>query len=239
MNPISCIAIDDEPLALTIISEYVSKTPHLKLLKTFTNPTEASLFIQTEKPELMFIDIQMPEIKGTDFIQTLLYKPVIIFTTAYSEYALEGFNMDAVDYLVKPIAFNRFLQAINKSVRIVRPSLENNNTNTKSTSTEKDYFFVKSGYKSVKVYMEDILFIEGLKDYASIQTTEHKYIRHGSLKSLEDILNTSKFLRVHKSYIINLSKVKSFYGSMIEIENHKIPIGRAYKDTLSQHFKTD
>lgn len=235
MKTISCIAIDDEPLALTVITEYVSKIPYLNLVKTFNSPTEAAHFIQTEKPELMFLDIQMPEIRGTDFAQTLLYKPAIILTTAYSEYALEAFDIDAIDYLVKPIPFNRFMQGVNKAIRVLRPV--NEEPSAIVTPPEKEYLFVKSGYKSVKIETDDILYIEAMKEYATIFTSDHKYVRHGSLKSLEELLPITSFLRVHKSYIVNISMVKAFYGNTLEIGTEKIPIGRAFKEDVNKYFK--
>nr|WP_321408168.1 LytTR family DNA-binding domain-containing protein [uncultured Carboxylicivirga sp.] len=236
MKTISCIAIDDEPLALTVITEYVSKIPYLNLIKTFNSPTEAAHFIQTEKPELMFLDIQMPEIRGTDFAKTLLYKPAIILTTAYSEYALEGFDIDAIDYLVKPIPFNRFIQGVNKAIRLLGSTTDEKETSTE-LQHEKEFLFVKSGYKSVKIEIGNILYIEAMKEYATIFTHEHKFIRHGSLKSLQQLLQSNTFIRVHKSYIVNISKVKAFYGNTIEIGAEKIPIGRAYKEEVNQHLK--
>lgn len=231
MNHYKCIAIDDEPLALTILQEYVLKIPFLEMIKTFTNPTEAGLYIQNEKPDILFLDIQMPEIKGIDFIKALVYKPIIILTTAYSEYALEGYNLDAVDYLLKPIPFERFLQAINKATRLIDQRTHS------SLSGEKKYIFVKSGYKSVKINLDNILYIEGLKEYVIIYTNEQKVLKLESLKNLELLLPKNEFIRVHKSYIVNINHVKAYYGNILEVNNKKIPVGRVFKDIVNKLFQ--
>jgi len=230
MNTIKCIAIDDEPLALTILKEYVSKVPFLEMTNTFTNPTEATLFIQNEKPQILFLDIQMPNIKGLDFIKTLVYKPIIILTTAYSEYALEAYDLDAIDYLLKPIPFDRFLQAINKAVRFIESAGE-------QVAEEKSYLFVKSGYKSIKINFDDILYIEGLKEYVTIYTSETKVLKLETLKNLENVLPSKEFIRVHKSYIVNVKYVKSYFGNTLEISDKQIPVGRAFKDIVNKVFQ--
>ena len=231
MNTIRCIAIDDEPLALTILSDYVSKVSYLKMEKTFTSASEAIHFIQNERPDILFLDIQMPEIKGTDFIKTLIYKPIIILTTAYSEYAVQSYNLDVTDYLLKPIPFDRFLQAINKAMQLI------NAVKPTNTNETKDFLFIKSGFKSVKVNFKDILYIEGLKEYVSVYTNNQKFLKLDSLKNLEDLLPSSKFIRVHKSYIVNIDYVKSYYGNVLEISGKTIPIGRAYKDIVNNTFQ--
>jgi DNA-binding LytR/AlgR family response regulator len=233
INTIKCIAIDDEPLALTILANYVSKVPFLEMIEMFTNPSEAIIAIQEYQPDILFIDIQMPEIKGTEFIKTLPRKPQVIFTTAYSEYAVEGFNLDAADYLLKPIPFERFIQAVNKAVSYINKNKEENKINPE----EKKYIIVKSGYKNVKIYFEEILFIEGLKEYVTIYTNDAKYVKLETFKNLEEILPSSDFLRVHKSYIVNIQKVKSFYGNILNINDKEIPIGRAYKEMTHKYFK--
>lgn len=230
MKPIRCVAIDDEPLALTILNEYVAKTPVLKMDKMFTDPMEALLELPVIKPDILFIDIQMPEMKGIDLIKILTYKPIVIFTTAYSQYAIESYNLDAVDYLLKPIPFDRFLQAVNKAIRLI-------NNETDEIATEKEFLFVKSGYKSVKINFNEILYIEGLKEYVTIYTSSQKVIKLDTLKNLEVNLPLKKFLRVHKSFIINIGQVKSFYGNTIEIADKKIPVGRVYKDSVMTILK--
>jgi DNA-binding LytR/AlgR family response regulator len=231
MRPVRCIAIDDEPLALTVLSEYVSRVSFLQMVNTFTNPADASHFIQTEKPEILFLDIQMPDIKGVDFIKTFVYKPIIILTTAYSEYAIEGYDLDVIDYLLKPIPFERFLQAINKAIRHI------DSENSSDQTNEKQFLFVKSGYKSVKINFNDILYIEGLKEYVTIYTNEHKALKLETLKNLESLLPEKEFIRVHKSYIVNINHVRAYYGNVLEINNKSIPIGRAFKGIVNKLFQ--
>jgi len=231
MRAIRCIAIDDEPLALTILGDYASRIPVLDLIATFTNPAEASDFIIQEKPDLLFLDIQMPEIRGLDFIRTLQHKPLIILTTAYAEYALQGYNLDVTDYLLKPIPFERFLQAVNKAMRLLSPPGQ-----ADPPKPEKDYLFVKSGYKSVKVNFSDIIYIEGMREYVTIYTSDRKLVRLDTMKNMESILPEGKFIRIHKSYIVNLDHVKSYYGNVIETILTGLPVGRAYKEKLGAIF---
>ncbi len=227
MNILNCIAIDDEPLALTVIEEYITKIPFLNLEGKFTNAHEAAIVIQNSKPDILFLDIQMPEIKGTDFIKTLIYKPAIILTTAYEEYAVEGYSLDVTDYLLKPIPFDRFLQAINKAARII-------NTKEKTQEIQKDYFFVKTGYKSVKINFNDIVYIEGSREYVTIFTESNKHLQLDTLKNMEALLPKKKFIRVHKSYIINTDYLQAYYGNTIEINHMEIPVGRAYKESVQK-----
>ncbi|WP_462281970.1 LytR/AlgR family response regulator transcription factor, partial [Salinivirga cyanobacteriivorans] len=212
MKKIHCTAIDDEPLALTILKDYVSKVPYLEMVETFTSASAASSFIQNEKPDILFLDIQMPDIKGIDFINTLVYKPIIILTTAYSEYAVQGYNLDVTDYLLKPIPYDRFLQSINKAMQLI------SNRSSNDINLEKDYLFVKSGHKSVKVNFENILFVEGLKEYVSLYTENKKFLKLDTFKNLENLL-PKNFVRVHKSYIVNIDHISSFYGNTLEIND--------------------
>ncbi|MCK9208980.1 MAG: LytTR family DNA-binding domain-containing protein [Salinivirgaceae bacterium] len=226
MNTIRCIAVDDEPLALTIISEYARKVPFISLEKVFTNATDALMYLQTEKPELVFLDIQMPEIKGIDLARIIQWKTAIIFTTAYSQYAVESYSLDAIDYLLKPVPFERFLQAVNKAARYLQ------NEKITSSSDERNFLFVKSGYKSVKINFDDIFYIEGLKEYVTIFAKSQKVLKLDTLKNLEQLLPKNHFIRVHKSYIVNLNYVKASFGNTIEINDKQIPVGRAYKEVV-------
>jgi two-component system LytT family response regulator len=231
MKSIRCFAVDDEPLALTILNDYVSKVPFLSMEKTFNSATEAAKDIESLQPDILFLDIEMPDIRGIDFIKTLNYKPAIILTTAYAEYALQGFELDVTDYLLKPIPFDRFLQAVNKVVR----NMESSKTNT--AENEKDFLFAKTGYKSVKINYKDILYIEGLKEYVGIHTEDARFLKLDSLLNLEKSLPSDKFLRVHKSFIINIDHVKSHFGNTIEISGKEIPIGRVYKERILKTLK--
>ncbi|HAZ04830.1 MAG TPA: DNA-binding response regulator [Marinilabiliales bacterium] len=231
MNTIRCIAVDDEPLALTIISEYARKVPFISLEKVFTNATDALMYLQTEKPELVFLDIQMPEIKGIDLARIIQWKTAIIFTTAYSQYAVESYSLDAIDYLLKPVPFERFLQAVNKAAHYLQ------NEKITSSSDERNFLFVKSGYKAVKINFDDIFYIEGLKEYVTIFAKSQKVLKLDTLKNLEQLLPKNHFVRVHKSYIVNLNYVKASFGNTIEINDKQIPVGRAYKEVVKMLLK--
>ncbi len=230
---IRCLAVDDEPLALDIIESYISKLPFLQLVKTCSSATEAMQVLQDEKIDLMFLDIEMPELTGIQFLNILKNQPLIIFTTAYPDYALEGFNHDAVDYLLKPIPFDRFLKAVTKA----QERLQRNPKPTEVPATplaapaaEHDFMFVKADYKTIRVDFRDILWIEGLKDYIIIQTKDQKIITLLSMNKMMEKLPETKFLRVHRSFIVALQKIDSIEKSRIRIGNKEIPIGEVYKD---------
>jgi len=231
MKKIRCIAVDDEPLALTILNEYASRIPHLEIIRTFTSPIEAATVIPHEKPDVLFLDIQMPEMRGLEFIKTLAYKPLIILTTAYAEHAAEGYNLDVIDYLVKPIPFERFMQAFNKIERMLAMA------NVQTAESQHDYLFVRSGYKSVKINLNEIMYIEGLKEYVQIHCSDRKYLKLDSLKNIEQNFPPGRFLRVHKSYIVNIDHVKAYYGDTIELGSIDIPVGRAYKEAVNALFR--
>jgi two-component system, LytTR family, response regulator len=230
---VRCIAVDDEPLALDIIESYISKLPFLQLVKTCSSATEAMQVLQEEQVDLMFLDIEMPELTGIQFLNILKHQPLIIFTTAYPDYALEGFNQDAVDYLLKPIPFDRFLKAVTKA----QERLQRNAKNPEAPATaapvaaaEHDFMFVKADYKTIRVDFRDILWIEGLKDYIIIQTKDQKIITLLSMNKMMEKLPDTKFLRVHRSFIVSLQKIDSIEKSRIRIGNKEIPIGEVYKD---------
>jgi len=222
----SCIAVDDEFPATQIIKSFVGKIPDLELLGAFTKSDEALKFLSDNSVDIIFLDIQMPNINGIEFSQSLRQQSKIIFTTAYDKYAVEGFNLDAVDYLLKPFSYDRFIKGVNKAIKII--DLERNkNTENK---VEKDHIIIKADYKLHKIMFDDIDYIEGLKAYVSFFVKGKRYITLESLKKLEEILPSNKFIRIHKSYIAPLSKIKSLDGNMIEVENKKIPIGKSYKE---------
>jgi DNA-binding LytR/AlgR family response regulator len=236
---IKCITIDDEYLALKLLADYISKINSLELIAQFKKPTDALDFLQNNKVELIFLDIQMPDLTGIDFIKTLNIKPLIIFTTAYEEFAIEGFDLGVLDYLVKPIAFDRFVKAVNKASRQIL--LENQATNKPNSEkeknelkNEKDFIFVKSGVKSFKINFDEILYIEGYKEYINIYTSDKRYTKLERMKNIEELLPSDKFLRVHKSYIIAINKVTSVFGNIIEINKTEIPIGRNFKKLVEE-----
>lgn len=227
---IRCIAVDDEPLALDIIETYISKLPYLQLVKTCSSATEAMQVLQDDQVDLMFLDIEMPELTGIQFLNILKHQPLIIFTTAYPEYALEGFNHNTVDYLLKPIPFDRFLKAVSKVQERLQGSSRNTETTQQHAGQEHEFMFVKADYKTIRVDFKDILWIEGLKDYIIIQTKDQKIITLLSMNKVMEKLPYSKFLRVHRSFIVSLQKIDSIEKSRIKVGTKEIPIGEVYKE---------
>src|ERR1700743_2843502 len=229
---IRCIIVDDEPLALHVLEDYISKIPFLQLVKSTTNPIEALQLVQDKAADLVFLDVQMPELTGIQFLRIANGKAKVILTTAYSQYALEGYELDVIDYLLKPIAFDRFFKASQKAQAIIQPSAK---TEVKVEATPQsdflsDFIFVKTEHKIQKVYLNDILFIEGLKDYISIFTPAERIITLQNMKKMEDSLPEKYFVRVHKSYIVSLNKIDSIERSRIWIGDKIIPVGDTYRE---------
>ena len=220
---ISCHIIEDEPLASSLLALHVSRFPSLDLIGVSSNPVEAIGSLKLKQADLIFLDIKMPEMTGISFFKALQKKPMVIFTTAYSEFALESYELDAVDYLKKPITFERFVKAIEKAEQ--RLYL---NVKSKDKFSDTDFVFVKDGTKFVKVMISEILFIEGLKNYVTIHTPTQKIISLQRLKSLESQLPRDKFIRVHNSYIISKSAISSFKETEVKIGSERIPIGETY-----------
>ncbi|SCZ02232.1 two component transcriptional regulator, LytTR family [Flavobacterium anhuiense] len=229
-----CVIIDDEPLAVELLEDFVKKVDTLELISTFNNAIDAVSFINQNNVDLIFLDIQMPHFSGIDFLNTIEKKPLVIFTTAYSDYAVEGFNLGAVDYLVKPIPFHRFLKAVVRAQQVLQPVATP--ALTESTNTpeiEQDFMFVRAEYENVKLNFADILFIEGLKDYVKIYTTDNKFtLTLISLIKLENLLSSKGFARIHRSYIINIKHVKSIQKNKVLISDKRIPISESYKNTF-------
>ncbi len=231
-----CLAIDDEPLALDLISEYIRKTPFLELVQTTTSAIEGLQLLQSQPTDLVFLDIQMPEITGLQFMKIAQNRCHIILTTAYSEYALDGFEHNVVDYLLKPFSFERFYKAAEKA-KLARELLQGNSNKEQLNSAKAPdgFIFIKTDSKIVKVDLPDILFIEGLKDYISIITRQDKLITLQNMKVMEEGLPKEQFVRVHKSYIIAVNKIDAIEKNRIFIGNQVIPIGETYRDSF---FKT-
>lgn len=224
-----CLIIDDEPLAVELLEDFVTKVPSLKLIASCSNAIEAALILQNNKIDLIFSDIEMPDFSGIEFIKSLDVKPLFIFTTAYSHYAVEGFNLNAVDYLVKPIPFYRFLKAVNRAQELFNLKSENELAPEVAQSTS-DFIFVKSEYENVKVNLDSIRYIEGLKDYIKIYTdTPKPILTLNSLKAFEEKL-PANFIRVHRSFIVSLNHINSVQRNRIIIDKIRIPIGQNYKD---------
>ncbi|WP_184159697.1 MULTISPECIES: LytR/AlgR family response regulator transcription factor [Flavobacterium] len=229
-----CVIIDDEPLAVELLQDFVKKVDSLELINSFNNAIDAVSFINQNNVDLIFLDIQMPHFSGIDFLNTIEKKPLVIFTTAYSDYAVEGFNLGAVDYLVKPIPFHRFLKAVVRAQQILQPvAIQTNAENTNTPEIEQDFMFVRAEYENVKLNFADILFIEGLKDYVKIYTTDNKFtLTLISLIKLENLLSNKGFARIHRSYIINIKHVKSIQKNKVLISDKRIPISESYKSTF-------
>lgn len=232
MKTLKCVIIDDEPIAIDYLKQYVQKIPQLELIATFNNALEAYDKVLHQEIDLLFLDIQMPHMNGLDFIRTLSVKPAVILTTAYSQYAIEGFDLEVNDYLLKPISFERFTRAVMKVLKQYSLSLKNE-TNTEVVSQR--FVFLRQGYKSFKINIEDILYIEGAREYAIYYTKDgRKYMKNERMKKIESQLSKDGFLRVHKSYLVNMKHIKAIYGNTIEIGKVDIPIGRAYKERLNE-----
>lgn len=232
---IRCLVVDDEPLALNILEDYISKIPFLELVKATTNPIDALTRVQDGGIDLVFLDVQMPELTGIQFLKIANGKTKVILTTAYPQYALEGYELDVVDYLLKPIAFDRFYKAAQKAQSIIKPAVGQTVEATPHIQQQQqdfmsDFIFVKSEHKIQKVYLHQILFIEGLKDYISIFTTNERIITLQNMKKMEDTLPEKHFVRVHKSYIVALNKIDSIERSRIRIGDKIIPVGDTYRD---------
>jgi len=225
---INCIIVDDEPLALDVLETHIENFPDVKLVHKCLNAIEADEILRTLKVDLMFLDIQMPQINGIDFLKSLENPPITVFTTAFSEYAVEGYDLNVVDYLLKPISLERFMKTIHK-VRERMQRIDNNKADEK-------FIFVKADKKLIKVNYDDIIYIEGLKDYVIIRNEIGRIITLQTMKSLDNKLPTEQFQRIHRSYIINMDKIKAVIGNMVEvIENGKpkhIPIGKNYRENL-------
>lgn len=225
---IKCLIIDDEELAIKVIKSYVEKVEMLQLVATCHNAFDAFNLLNKEKIDLIFLDIQMPQITGLDFLRTLKTRPQVILTTAYRDYAPEGFDLDVLDYLLKPISFTRFLKAVGK-VRSIQPTNRDSPFVKRENDYSNAYIFVKSGKSMEKVCYKDVLFIESFRDFVKIHTTENEITTYLKIGYLEEKLPKEIFERVHKSYIISVPKIDAFSMSEVEIDHHHIPIGNYYK----------
>ena len=233
MSKISCLIIDDEEPARRLIENYINRLPHLEIAGKCANPLTAMEVMQQKQVDLIFLDIQMPDLTGVEFLKTLSLRPLVIFTTAYKDYALEGYELDVVDYLLKPFRFERFVQAVNKAGNLLRQKDILVPDSTSSPSIEekeqKDYILVKSEFKVFRIFYKDIIYIESMKEYVAYHTPEGRTLSLGSLKSLEEELSSDQFIRIHKSYIINKAKVSALEGNLVHIGGKKLPIGSSYR----------
>jgi DNA-binding LytR/AlgR family response regulator len=247
IQKLNCLIVDDEPLAQEVLAAHIAKIPSLNLVQQANNAMEAFEALHKNSIDLIFLDINMPVVSGLNFLRSLKDPPAVILTTAYTEYAMEGYELDVVDYLLKPIPFDRFFKAVKKASlhlnsdgRSVPALAEEASFHMPQTApvaapiSEKNYFFIKADGKLIKVNYVDIKFIEGMKDYLKIHTTTNAIVTHHTMKAMEEQLPSNKFMRVHKSYIIALNAIKSIEGNIIHLDMDKaeVPLGSSFKDAL-------
>jgi len=234
---LKCMVIDDEPLAIKLLEDHISKVSFLQLVTTFNNPMEALIKFNSDSVDLVFLDIQMPQLNGVQFMQLLQNRAQVIITSAYQEYAIEGFENNVVDYLLKPISFQRFYKAVEKAYNLKNPSQKPELPKEIYPATG-GYIFVKVETKMVRVELDDILYIEGLKNYVSVYTKSQRIITLQVMKQLEEVLPSNRFLRVHKSFIIALDKINSIERQEIHIKDRIIPIGNTYHEQFFKLLET-
>lgn len=239
-HKINCLVVDDEPPALEVLKKYIESIPSLILAGICVNAVEALAIIQQQPIDILFLDIQMPQILGTDFIRTLTNPPKIIFTTAYRKYAVEGFDLDAVDYLLKPISFERFLKAVNK---IMKTSLKQPGYSDSTAANENEivntHIHFRADRKILKVALDDILYFESLKDYIKVVTKSKTILTKHSISSLEENLPEAGFLRIHRSYIVAINKIEYFTNEIVGIAKQELPISRMYRHEAEKILKRD
>lgn len=235
MEKYNCIIVEDEPLAAEVLRDYITQVPFLNLIETCSDAMFAMEILKNQKTDIIFLDIHLPKLKGLDFIKTIKNPPQVIIASAYGEYALKGYELNVVDYLLKPIEFSRFLMAVNK----LRPQNENAIQSEKENvsliptdATDKPHLFLNVGKKKIKVYLDSILFIESLREYIKIVTNEKSILTKFQLSQIEQTLAKENFIRVHRSFIVAKNKVDAFTATEIEITGKQIPIGRSYKELV-------
>ncbi|SNY95471.1 LytR/AlgR family response regulator transcription factor [Flagellimonas pacifica] len=236
MTDLRVMIVDDEPLAIKVLENYVEQVKQLQLIKTFSNAVDASVFLQENEIDIIFLDINMPILDGLKFLETLHVSPMIVITTAHEEYALKSFELEAIDYLVKPIPFPRFLKAVNRIISLKQGSSSGGGQNT----NENPSIFVKIDKKKLqKIFIDEIVVVESLKDYIRIKTTSAKYIIHKTLGSFTDELPSDKFIRIHRSYTIAIDKVEAIEGNSLEIDGIRYTIGRSYLTEAKNRILND
>jgi len=234
---IICLAVDDEPPALQVIEKYITSIPSLQLAATCNNAVDALTVLQNNPIDLLFLDIQMPQILGTDFMRTLTNPPKVIFTTAFRKYAVEGFDLDAVDYLLKPISFERFLKAVNKVMDVSFNGTLSLDNEIKNKNPNDQHIYLRSDRKMIKVALNDILYIESLKDYIKVVATSGTIITKQSISSIEETLQKDMFIRIHRSYIVSLNKIESYSNELVWLGKAELPISRMYRHEVEKVLK--
>lgn len=232
---LSCIIIEDEPIAAEVLQDYISQISFLELKDTCKDAIYALELLNNEPIDVIFLDIHLPKLKGLEFLKILNYKPQTILTTAYHQYALDAFEEDVVDYLLKPIEFSRFLKAVNKLKW--KPVPKSGRKTAPATDTSKAYQFFNVNKKMVKVFCNDILYIESLKDYSRIYTKDSELVTRKQIGEMEEIFKSRNFLRIHRSYIVSLDRVRAYSSNEVEVDGKSLPIGRSYKELVAQGLK--
>lgn len=227
-----CLIIDDEPLARDLMRNHIEKLENFEIVAECGDAMKALKELRNHPIDLMFMDIQMPQITGIEFLKTLKHPPKVIITTAYREYALDGFELDVVDYLLKPITFERFLKSINKFYQIAQEEIQSTTSISASLPTEESYIYVKENKKVLKLYLNEILYVEGLSEYVQIYTERKKIITKTTMNNMQEKLPDEAFMRIHKSFIVSMAKIEAFTSHSIEVLGKELPIGRSYKNSV-------
>jgi DNA-binding LytR/AlgR family response regulator len=229
MTPMRCMIVDDEELSRTLLTNYIARLPFLHLVGACANPLEALGILREQSVDLLFLDIQMPELTGIEFLRILRHKPTVIFTTAYPDYALDGYNMDVVDYLLKPFSFERFVQAVNKAAAQQQAPVP---ATPAGTAPARDFIMIKADHKMHRIRYDDILYIQSMREYAAFHLPAGRILSLHSLKGLETELPAERFVRIHKSYIVAIDKIQTLEGNMVQVGGEKLPVGANYRDML-------
>ena len=227
-----CLVVDDEPLARDLMRSHIEKLENFEIVAECGDAMKALQKLRTHHVDLMFMDIQMPQITGIEFLKTLKHPPKVIITTAYREYALDGFELDVVDYLLKPITFERFLKSINKYYQITQEEVQNIAPDPSAVPPAEAFIYVKENKKVIKLHLNDILYVEGLSEYVQIYTGKKKIITKTSMTNMQEKLPDTSFMRIHKSFIVSMAKIEAFTAHSIEVPGKELPIGRSYKNSV-------
>jgi two-component system, LytTR family, response regulator len=233
MPKLTCIIVEDEPLAVKVLADYVQQVPFLELQSTFRDAILATEWLRDHAVGLIFLDIHLPKLKGMDFLRTLANPPSVIITTAYHQYAVEGFDLNVTDYLLKPFEFERFLAAVNK-VKTKQSAVTAEESASRAVATEKDFIFLNVQKKKVKVLFSEILYIESQREYIKLVTEKKEFLTKMGTREIEEILPADRFRRIHRSFIISVEKIESFNAESVEVNGISIPVGRGYRNVLDQ-----
>jgi DNA-binding LytR/AlgR family response regulator len=235
---INCLIVDDEPPALLLMEKYINAVPVLHFAGKCSNAVDAMSILQQDSIDLIFLDIQMPHILGTDFIRALINPPKVVFTTAFRKFAIEGFELDAVDYLLKPISFERFLKAVNKVMKLNLPIVPTFPQDMMlKNEPERSFLFLRADRKNLKIQLHEILFVESLKDYVKVVTKDRTIVSKQSISAIEENLPEEAFLRIHRSFIVSISKIESFTAGLIQVGKYELPVSRSYRHEVEKALK--